>query len=936
MTVILVGSWYSKEGVDLDNANKKKARFEEANPDVVIQPDLWTFDRKAFYAKAASDFQANYQKNRRTGEQAMDTRLQDNLRGVQHNYVAPFLWLHGEDDELIIKEIDRIYDSGIRSVCLESRTHEDFAKSGWWDDIKLIFEECKKRNMNVWILDDKHFPSGYANGIFEEKYKELQPWGITECHLDVVGPVTEGATMADCWLEEEGDEIIAVVAAKHIPNSEKYSEIVDVTDGLNGDMVYFTLSEGMWRIIFIIKTRCGYSERFRVFSDKLNPIATEKFIEEVYQPHYERFSEYFGNTFLGFFSDEPSFRNDTADGRFDIHMGEAFRHYPWGDTAKEKMKELYKDDWRTALAGLWFDIDGISDEARYNYMDIVSDEYRNNFCNKLADWCHGHGVEYIGHIIEDNNCHCETKNGAGHYFRSLDGQDMSGIDVVLHQIVPGLTECSSAGYVSYKHMNNDFFHYYIGKLGSSFAHIDEKKKGRAMCEIFGAYGWAEGTKIMKYLIDHMLVRGINYFVPHAFSPKPNDTDCPPNFYDTGKNPQHKFFKKNMDYMNRMSYMLNDGKHIPTCAILYDAESRWINKDFLPLEKIAKELYDNLYDYDIIPVDYLDKIENGALNGEKYNLLIVPCSESIPNYVLNKLKTTDIKVITVSEKGYDSVFENITLDSLVDYMQDNKYCEVQSDYKGIFLRYYHYTRDDAHIYMFSNEGINDTINTKVRLSAFDSGKYIEYDAFENTACIKESDGEIEINLSPYHSIMLIFGDVLLDGIAEYEEYNIKSEKILTPEFTISVAERNAEEYKLYKVTDKLCNITGAKELPHFSGHIKYEAEFEMEDDGKYMLDLGYVGEVAELYINDKFVGEKLFPPYRFDISEFVVKGKNKMTVIVSNHNGYAVRDKFSKYLLFEPSGLLGAVKMIKYATLERMEEYNNLYGLQCTNDGCAYI
>ena len=42
---------------------------------------------------------------------------------------------------------------------------------------------------------------------------------------------------------------------------------------------------------------------------------------------------------------------------------------------------------------------------------------------------------------------------------------MSGIDIVLQQIVPGLTECSNAGYVSYKHMNNDFFHYYLGKLG---------------------------------------------------------------------------------------------------------------------------------------------------------------------------------------------------------------------------------------------------------------------------------------------------------------------------------------------------------------------------------------------------------------------------------------------------------------------------------------
>ena len=58
-----------------------------------------------------------------------------------------------------------------------------------------------------------------------------------------------------------------------------------------------------------------------------------------------------------------------------------------------------------------------------------------------------------------------------------------------------------------------------------------------MCEIFGAYGWNTGVKTMKYLADHFLVQGLNYFVPHAFSPKAfPDPDCPPHFYAHGKIP----------------------------------------------------------------------------------------------------------------------------------------------------------------------------------------------------------------------------------------------------------------------------------------------------------------------------------------------------------------------------------------------------------------
>ena len=52
-TVIRVGGWPDKEGKELDTRNARKDRFEQANPDVKVEPDLWKFDRKTFYAKAA-------------------------------------------------------------------------------------------------------------------------------------------------------------------------------------------------------------------------------------------------------------------------------------------------------------------------------------------------------------------------------------------------------------------------------------------------------------------------------------------------------------------------------------------------------------------------------------------------------------------------------------------------------------------------------------------------------------------------------------------------------------------------------------------------------------------------------------------------------------------------------------------------------------------
>lgn len=51
-TMISVGGWPTS-GEALDKMNDRKARFDEENPDVALEGDPWTFDRKSFYAKAA-------------------------------------------------------------------------------------------------------------------------------------------------------------------------------------------------------------------------------------------------------------------------------------------------------------------------------------------------------------------------------------------------------------------------------------------------------------------------------------------------------------------------------------------------------------------------------------------------------------------------------------------------------------------------------------------------------------------------------------------------------------------------------------------------------------------------------------------------------------------------------------------------------------------
>ena len=847
----------------------------------------------------------------------MDNRLQENLSGKQHDYMAPFLWLHGEDDALIIRELERIYDCGIRSVCLESRTHEDFCREEWWSDMRLIFDHCRKKGMGVWILDDKHFPSGTANDSFrKDEYAHLRPWGITERHIDVSGPITDGHAMVDCWKDSPQDEVVAILACRHVPNEKHYTEILDITDNLEDGLVWFDLPAGDWRILMLLKTQGGLDDFSRHYCDMLRSESVKVFVDNVYEPHYQELKEYFGDPFLGFFSDEPSFRNNMKNG-FLTQIGDRYAHFPWHNKLKPMLEEALGENWRSMLAGIWYNIGPDSDRIRVAYMDIVSRLYSENYCTQLGSWCRDHGIEYIGHIIEDNHAHCMTGAGPGHYFRSLKDQDMSGIDIVLHQLIPGLTECASAGCVCYEHMENDFFHYYLGKLASSLAHMDPKKQGRAMCEIFGAFGWAEGTKYMKYLADHMLVRGVNYYVPHAFSPKPNDMDCPPNFYQSGENALFKYFRNIMDYMQRICHLHTGGIHVPMAAILYDAEAHWVNRNRLPLEKCAKELYDNLLDYDILPADILDRIdEKGCLNGETYPCLVVPYYEGMPESVVQAVVSCSLRKIlvvkpdmTVKEQVLLDACDVIAPENLATYIRANIGSDVVSDYKGIFLRYYHYIRDGIHSYFFTSEDIHDSICADVKLSAFSGGDYICYDPVENQAFVGHSeDGTIHLELLPYNAVMIFSGDIDTTDLPKLEEKTY-SAQVLTPTVRISLRPEIEKEFTFYKESDRLVNITGRREKPNFSGNIRYEWKLEITESGKYLLDLGQVGEAAEVFVNGESAGVRILPPYVFDVSN-LKPGSNEITVIVSNHSGHRERDGFSQYLHFEPSGLLGPVVLKK--------------------------
>lgn len=577
--------------------------------------------------------------------------LEKVMKGENGNYIFPFLWMKGESQQVIEEELKQIYDCGIRAICIESRPHPDFLGEGWWRDMDFIMAWTRKKGMRVWLLDDAHFPTGYANHLIPEKYPERRKVYINYNVMDVWGAKTKVLMPIDCmmqpkttWMdlgkpsdsvERANNKLLAITAYLLVEDGK-----IDLDSGLDLKPFYadgkveYQFPEGNWRIYVIYETRTdgGNPDYINIIDEA----SVEVLIEAVYEPHYQRYRNDFGDTFAGFFSDEPGFGN-VLDFNMDDIIGKKQMPLPWNQDVPRMLKECLGGLWTGQLAALWAETTKPERTAqiRLAYMDTVTTLYAKNFCGQLGRWCEERHAEYVGHVIEDNGEHARLGCGAGHYFRAMSGQHMSGIDSIGQQIMPGGAQLQ---HMSVTPVSGKFNHYVLAKLGSSSAHLDPKKGGRALCEACGAYGWKFGVRDMKWLIDHLLVQGINQFVPHAFSmAEYPDNDCSPHFYARGNNPQYRHFAELMKYTNRMCELLNNGCHGARTAVLYQAEAEWMG-EYLDMADVAQILTNHQIDFDFVPVDvladlksYKGSVENGymRINSQEYRLLLIPYGEYIP-------------------------------------------------------------------------------------------------------------------------------------------------------------------------------------------------------------------------------------------------------------------------------------------------------------------
>ena len=836
----------------------------------------------------------------------------------------PFFWLcGGETVEEVVKAVERVHKSGCNGITVESRGFADFEKD-WWILFGAILEKAESLQMRVMVVDeDSHCPTGHAFGwLNKPEYSHLKRSSVVEAHTEVIGPKNVDIVVGHPLVyskTREKDKLIGCFAFERLDDKNQLdlSNPIDLTNNIKDGILSWDVPHGEYRIVFIY-TGKRYSEIYRDdFIDMTVEESVDLLIKSTYEEYERRYSKYFGKTFMGFFSDEPfigncypfcgSIKYNIYSG--DCRVGKQGLSMPYNDAIKSELDAIYGKDVTPMIASLWYWDEKVSPKFRNTYMNVLAKRYRRCFSEKIGKWCKERGLVYIGHIVEDSNLHSRLGSGAVHYFHSQIGQDMAGVDVVLHQLLPGYCDRQrSRGGVTLA--GNEFYHYILGKLNSSAAHTYKEFNGKAMCEATIGYGWAEGTQLAKWIFDFFLVRGTNFFVPGAICPKPFDNMHAPHWGENnGKDPQAEGYAKIIDYSKKVITCLEGGEHIANLAILYNAQGEWMSDSSMLMEKPAKILYDNHIDFDILCEDLIKDIE--VVNGkchlmEDYDCIFVPYAEYLPKWLQEDLlalknKGADVVFIDALPKNSIADFSVLPIKEVAKYCQERGYTDIKVD--GFHqLRHYHCVKDGEDIYMFFNESAVDVFEGEIYTGK--KGNYNLYDFIGNKYYQGKGGEKISLRLTPYQSIIVVY-----EKPRGFEPYDRiwQEEEVKT---NLGVKLYSYEDFEICKqefVMDTVQAIS--KMYPNFSGKIVYEFEIEIKEQKNTQLYFEEIGENAKVFVNGIDCGFAICHPFIYDITKAINVGKNQVKVEVFTTLANAIKDPVSMFTPLARTGVSGKIKLL---------------------------
>ena len=317
-----------------------------------------------------------------------------------------------------------------------------------------------------------------------------------------------------------------------------------------------------------------------------NPESALLFQKYVYEEYKKRFSEYFGTTIIGMFSDADSRRVNSEVYSTNSPMKD---YFPWTQTFAETFKKDYGYDITPYLESI---IKREPSKQAHDYWEHNGKLYFGWFASNY-EWCKKNGLEYTFHTSDCAPARIETS-----YFNSAFAEGKA-IDAGMNCDYPGTDhECLdlNGGRIFLKD-RRQFRSYTFGehnpservgnfldvyadiraKMAQSSYYLNDKKG--CFCEMFAASGWDADYKNLRNIASWQIMQGITFIVIHAYHYKLHGISkgfAPPSFCPRS----HLDFdlKSFNDSLARDAYIASRGKLCVDFALLDPTDSIWEGKD----------------------------------------------------------------------------------------------------------------------------------------------------------------------------------------------------------------------------------------------------------------------------------------------------------------------------------------------------------------------
>ena len=244
--------------------------------------------------------------------------------------------------------------------------------------------------------------------------------------------------------------------------------------------------------------------------DYLDEKAMSLFISMTYEKYAENFGNYFGNLIKQTFYDEPS-----------MHHADRM----WTPAFNASFQNRYGYSPLKYYPALWYDIGPRTAAARNALFGFRARLFGENFIKRLNDWCAAHHLQFGGHLDQEE---------------PLNPTPLSGdlLKVFEYQTLPTVDDIWWYG------RSNPSY-----KIVASAAFNFDHPIARA--ETYAAYR-VLNEKIAYQVAMDQYAMGINFQIPaRTMQPKRAELN---------------------DYVGRLSYLLEHGRHVADVAVLYPIAS----------------------------------------------------------------------------------------------------------------------------------------------------------------------------------------------------------------------------------------------------------------------------------------------------------------------------------------------------------------------------